>query len=442
LAREVVAEVSPGAEGKLRAAMTKGATTTPELKEAIGAVEALLGEAKRELAGKQLRERRAAYEVLHAAMDRGEETQLIQALEQARRAEVEADDLSTAEAKLAALQSLTEEQKAAKVAKERRLRSKEQAFLYIKRDDADALRQLLASVEEFESANDTAAGMRWRDWKDHAGRPLLRCAQELRSSRAHAMLKVLLNKQAEEDKAKRATLAATTWGNIALSEAARASLPKPTGSSERVPTASPERTERCPPAQEEPVRHSVAGAQFTSFLPDMTPVGKQTSFAPETTPEAPTPSNDAFGSPIEGVCLATPIKPPENETELRTKAFRAVVADDVKALAEVIVDAVPKELWSEWQNKAGKDLLTLSEERGSSGAYSLLAKALGLLKERIRETYEEREAVWVLFAGAVQPRRATVMEDTDTEANDILLEFWDDDEPASMVDRNFVLKCC
>merc|ERR1712129_361038 len=103
---------------------------------------------------------------------------------------------------------------------------------------------------------------------------------------------------------------------------------------------------------------------------------------PEATPEAPE----------DEVNLSE-----KEEAELKTKAFRAVVKDDTSTLAEVISERVPLSIWKRWENKGGKDLLTLSEERGSKASYSMLAKALGLLIGRRRESYEEREAVWVLF---------------------------------------------
>jgi len=127
-----------------------------------------------------------------------------------------------------------------------------------------------------------------------------------------------------------------------------------------------------------------------------------------------------------------------SEAELRTRAFRAVVKDDTQVLQEVIAD-LPKEVWSEWHNKAGKDLLTLSEERGSSAAYSFLTRQLGKLKERKREAFAQGADVWVLMQGEIQPRRATVMEDAPAEANYVLLEYWDGDAAASYVDRGQVL---
>ena len=62
----------------------------------------------------------------------------------------------------------------------------------------------------------------------------------------------------------------------------------------------------------------------------------------------------------------------EDEMErLKTSAFRAVAQDKPDALKSML-EQVPSDLWSEWRNKAGKDLLSLAQERGSSEAYSCL----------------------------------------------------------------------
>lgn len=125
--------------------------------------------------------------------------------------------------------------------------------------------------------------------------------------------------------------------------------------------------------------------------------------------------------------------------EIQKRAFRAVVKDDAATIEELVV-TVPKEEWTKWRNKAQTDLITLAQERGSSAAYSLLAQALGLLTEPTREAYEERESVWIFNPGEVQPRRATVLEDTDASLDSVLVEYWDGDEPPHRADRCSVLK--
>jgi len=143
--------------------------------------------------------------------------------------------------------------------------------------------------------------------------------------------------------------------------------------------------------------------------------------------------------PIEKPQVRTQVSCAEEEEVLRTKALRSVARDDCDALAEVLA-AVDVEVWSKWQNKAGQDLVVLSETRGSTGAYSLLASALGLLQEPSREVFREKDTVWVFFAGEVMPRRATVLEDVPEDSDEIPLQFWDGDVLSGKVDRCLVRK--
>ncbi|CAK0817261.1 unnamed protein product, partial [Prorocentrum cordatum] len=119
---------APNAEGQLRAVLTDRAATPEQLLMAIGASEALLEEARRELASKQLRARRAAFERLHAAVEDSDEAGLGAAIEEARRTGVEAeDDVGRAVAKLEELSSRTDEQRAEKAAHELMQERKKQA---------------------------------------------------------------------------------------------------------------------------------------------------------------------------------------------------------------------------------------------------------------------------------------------------------------------------
>jgi len=65
--------VAACSESRLRTLMAGVGTSTGELQQAIFGVEALVDEARRELAAKQFRERRAAFEQLHAAIERPDE---------------------------------------------------------------------------------------------------------------------------------------------------------------------------------------------------------------------------------------------------------------------------------------------------------------------------------------------------------------------------------
>jgi len=100
----------------------------------------------------------------------------------------------------------------------------------------------------------------------------------------------------------------------------------------------------------------------------------------------------------------------------KSRAFRAAAQNDCVTVNEII-SSVSIDIWSKWENRAGKTLLALSQERGSAAVHLLVAKALVILKHLKREAFEEREAVWVYRRGDVQPKRATVLATTleDTE---------------------------
>merc|ERR1719195_2003001 len=91
---------STSSEGRLRAAMTQSGVSTEELQAAIQGVEAMLGEAKRELQARQTRERRAAFEALHSAISSEDEGGLQAAINEAMHVNIEAEDIDKAVAKL------------------------------------------------------------------------------------------------------------------------------------------------------------------------------------------------------------------------------------------------------------------------------------------------------------------------------------------------------
>jgi len=372
--------VSPCSLRRLKSVLTDQHATTEQIRQAIAAAEALLGEARREFASKQLRERRSCFERLHHAIDGEDEEQLVEAIALARRAEVDAEDIVKAEAKLALLQSLSEDQRREKALHELCQQRKKEAFLLVKKDDAEALGELLRGLDE---------SVRWQDWRDYMGRNLWRFATEMRSVRAQACLAPLLGMRAPQDK-RQQEQSELKAQEAEKAEERPAEPAEPTAAVDPAPMQPPSPAEEAEPAAE-------AGAQ------------------------APAPLTEA------------------EEAAIKVKAFRAVVQDDTAVLLEIL-QRLTIEVWSKWQNKAGKDLLTLSQERGSSGAYSVLAKALGLVQEQRREAFDEREAVWIFTQGEVQPRRATVLEDTPAEADDVLVEYWDGDDPPSRVDRCLVRK--
>jgi len=117
---------------------------------------------------------------------------------------------------------------------------------------------------------------------------------------------------------------------------------------------------------------------------------------------------------IEAVKLSSP--PSETETaKLRAKAFRAVAQDDAPTL-QSILDSVTQDIWTPWKNKAGKDLLALSEEHNSSLAYAALAKAgaHGFMLTQIEDQVNGRDKLTSLSI-AVLPSTRFNLVGTDIE---------------------------
>lgn len=418
-------------EGGLRWAMTDTGATTEELRSAIQANQAVLDEAKRELRARELRERRAALETLYAAIAHEDEAELEDAISEARRVQVDVDDVKKADAALQTLRALTSEERAAKVARVAEAEARKKAFLHVKRDDVSALQAHLVDLDR--------VGMQWHTWKDHNMRNMLQVASSMRSSKVRVYLDTILKPSASPGSKR---LFSECIPGIRPRETSPESSPMCralAGSPEQLHTA--ENIQCLTPRGE--CREVPGKGHEAKLVPQHS--------APEATPEAPMPKEaeaTPHGDQLQEKCFAsaTPTKTGSAalqeaaDAQFRSSAFRAVVQDDVATLADIIVSKVTMDIWRHWINRGGKDLLTLAEERGSSGAYSMLAKALGILKERRRCSFEEREAVWVMCAGEVQPRRATVLEDTTEDAATVFLEFWDSDEPALRLDRDSVLK--
>lgn len=474
------AAIPSDSEGRLRAVLTRQGTTTGELRQAINAVESLVDEARRELDHASLRERRAAFEALHAAISLGEEDVLEEAIEKARLTDVEVEDVSKGEAKLAELRALTPEQKAAKLANKLESAAKKEAFVLIKRDDCDGLQNLIAGLDD---------KVRIQNWRDYAGRSLWKCSLELRAERVQAYLAPLFGQRLPEDvkkDSKRPSMMQRP--SIAVDELGdgkRPSIGSPAGGrhggsfssesghrrslfsggsgperklsgdnlgrqdSRGSPSGSPKHTPTIPgKVPSSPSSGSAGKAEevpkdASPLPPPALPVGLST--LEEADGNQASPSGNS--GPAEGSADAisptrsSPERSDAENAQLRAQAFRAVAQDDADSLEEVLA-AIHRDVWTLWQNKAGKDLLTLSQERGSSMAYSMLARELGMLKENEahRESFEERESVWIFLAGEVQPRRATVLEDTSVDEEEVLIEFWDGDDESIRVDRCLIHK--
>jgi len=292
----------------------------------------------------------------------------------------------------------------------------------------------------------------WMQWKDHAGRTLLAYAKELRA----APVQDCLEQCAKGQEAPSQDPERSPEPNQDSVSPSKHRHPEasPSTSCNRTSTNTPKLDRAAPPMLD------ATGISFGVATLNEAP------WAPE--PEEPTtptkPSLPSWylqtgtmneKSKTEVAARAETPLPEETKAAVCTScedasafaamaalqfpAFRAVVRDDTEKLGEII-QKVPQHVWSCWHNKAGKDLLALAQERGSSGSQSMVAKALGLVQERKRESFEERETVWVLFPGEVQARHATVLEDVPETAEDVLLELWDCDDPPTRVNRGIVLK--
>eukprot|EP00438_Fugacium_kawagutii_P019355 Skav210199 [mRNA] locus=scaffold1264:106223:115811:- [translate_table: standard] len=177
-----------GSESRLRSVMTSGKATVDELRTAIAGVEAVLDEARRELDRKQLRERRAAFEHLYHAIEKADEDLLEQAILQAQIADVDDEDILKAQNKLLQLQTMTPEERATRAKRQRQSQQKKDAFQMVKKDDAEGLAALLDNLEEGEIWEDRVLDGHVLDWRDYAGRTLVRCAADLRSPTVQVIL--------------------------------------------------------------------------------------------------------------------------------------------------------------------------------------------------------------------------------------------------------------
>jgi len=163
------------------------------------------------------------------------------------------------------------------------------------------------------------------------------------------------------------------------------------------------------------------------------------NFAPDAKARPPTPQAAAAKKDVPRNLVPESGLSDAAELAWRQASFRAVVQNDITKLQEVLSE-VPQEVWQAWENKAGKDLITLAQERGSSSAYAVLARAMGLLQERKHSKLEAGDSLWVMVPGEVQPRRATAVKGASEDDEDVLVEFWDGDAPASRVPHVLVSK--
>lgn len=418
-------------ECRLRNVMVSSNAPTEDLRQAILSVDALLSEAKRELAARELRERRAAYEQLHEAREGRQEEALEVAISVARKVGIDEEDIARAEERLEQLRSLSVDDRATQEARINLLDRKRRAFQMVKQGKDHFLFQLLSetvSSDRREGSQTASKQCDWMQWKDYAGRTLLTYAKELRAVRVQDCLERFAKEQE-----------AASW------------------EPERSPEPNQSGVYPCKARTDLIETHALdaTGDSFGVSTPNVAPwrasIPQEPLISTSTPRESWPVQTGAMNEKLKIKVAVRAETPPPAETKaaicassddasaLQFPAFRAVVRDDTEKLGEIL-QSVPQHVWSSWQNKAGKDLLTLAQERGSSGSQSMVAKALGLVQERKRESFEERETVWVLFPGEVQARHATVLEDVPETAGDVLLELWDSDDPPTRVNRGIVLK--
>jgi len=432
-------------EGNLSRIRADVNATSAQLREAIASVEAMCTEARRELAAMELRERRAAYEALERALSSGEEGALQRAIDVARAAGVDAEELTSAEGKLEALRSMTEDERRQRDLKQIEATRRREAFLLVRRNDAEALEKLLDGLDP---------ALRWKEWRDHNSRTMWRCALDQKHTLVQAVLAPRLGLTSNPGACKASKDAPPPTASWATSPAGAApvALASPRASSsggpspkatpgtslEPSPAGSPRESPRLSrpegdldiitrlhrPRVPAPSRAGGAASLTLVGLDSPKGVGSQTSSPLSTRTSNKTPSGRELSA----------------EDKLKARALRAVVQDDGATLSEVL-EQVDVETMKSWHNRAGTDLITLCEERGRGHAYSILARKLGLLVEQKREAFQERDTVWVFLKGDVQAKQATVLEDTPEEADQVLLQLWDGEAEQEYVDRSQVRRC-
>jgi len=439
-------------ESRLRVALTTRSTTTAELQEAILAVESVVDEARRELAASLLRDRRAAFERLYAAIAADDdELGLEDAIEQAREAQLDAEDIEKGVKKLDGMRSMSLEERSAKLERQNVVRRKRDAFLHVKRDDVGSLRSLIEEIDE---------RVRWQEWKDYAGRTLWRCSQDLHASRVQEYLapKLGLPISKEVDvkpRYSRTSIAPAPQEEDAREKPRRQSVEHPRRVSHDLRRVSVDGSTNAPAPVAKTVSRDNSERQLGANhrTPDRVQ-GRRNAIKKKD----PAPSEvQKTAPPVKRTTIVNLLPEDVGEPssssrtirhqltkanlveDFRAKALRAVAQNDCDTLGEVL-SCVSVDEWSKWENKAGQNLVTLSEVRRSSGAYAMLAGAMGLLKELPRQSFEEKETVWVFEQGEVMPRRATVLEVTAQDAETVPVEFWDGDAPSVYVERCLVRK--
>jgi len=394
------ATLSSSSESRLRSTLCDNRSSMDDLEKAINASEALLTEAKREYANKKFRAKRAALEELEDALEKGDEETLSAAIVAAQQADVDTVDLAKPEERLKVLRAMTREEHAAKAVRELLQKQKKAAFALVKQDDIMKFKELIDEVGD---------NVSWCKWRDPLGRTVWRCAKDLRALRMQEFLEEL----GVSDDQPKAKAQRPTTRQILLQLEQRQ-----------------QQQEQWRQQQQEDMNQTQCNS-----------VDEQTEDVPVVKQNISLDLGECLADIGMDSNCSTPCSAEDSIAVSKSKAFRAAAQNDCGTINEII-NLVSVDIWSKWENRAGKTLLALSQERGSAAVHLLVAKALGILKQLKRETFEEREAVWVYSRGDVQPKRATVLATTVEDTEMIPIEYWEGNGPPTCVSRCSIRKMC
>merc|ERR1712137_931566 len=342
----------------------------------------------------------------------------------AEQADVDAVDLARAEEKLKTLHAMTPEQHAAKAADEILRKQKRTAFTLVKKNDVTKFKELIDEVGE---------GVSWRDWRDPFGRTVWRCAKDLRALKMQEFLEQL--GVGDEAKIQRPTVQTLRQIGKQHQQQEQKEQQRQQGREDMNQTqciSVPERTVDAPIVEQNPtpdlsecLAHSGRYSNCSTCpARDSTamlhPIEQQQQGQEQQQQQQQEDLNQTQCIPGDehredatvaeqnpnldlSECLSSvgmdsfcssPCPAEDPLAVAKSKAFRAAAQDDCGTLNEII-ESISIAIWSKWENRAGKTLLTLSEERRSPSVHLRLAKAFGIAKQLKRESFEVGECVWV-----------------------------------------------
>jgi len=290
--------------------------------------------AKCEHANLKFQEKRAALAGLEVAVEKADEETLSAAITAAQKADVDTVDLEKAEDKLKTLRAMTQEQHGAKAAYELLQKQKKTAFTLVKKDDVRKFKELV---------HEMGKGVSWRD--DLFGRTIWCYAKHLRALRMLEFLEQLgVGDEQPETKEQRPT-------STHILQQVEQQHQQPEGR----------------PKLELQGMNQTQCIAVDDNMSDAPAVEQNISLDL---------SKGLEHSGVDSTC-STPCRAEDSIAIKKSKAFQAAAQDDVRAFNDII-DSVSVDIWSKWENQAGRTLLTLSQERSSDAVHAQVAKALAL----------------------------------------------------------------